>query len=253
MSNVDDYEVKLGVITAIKQGDVKTPSMPVDTFAQEGENLFNWAKNDKDQLVGAGLDWKLVKDVPVRCGALHEAESRWFSTRFTREEAQREWMEKSPEAYDLRDQLLHAFTYAYSKNSDIAGRVSAIRDGASHDDMIQDLNDIAVIGRQNPDPLKMINFDTAMIDKAAKTADEMAALLGKATSEDDDSQAKKIRDQAYTHLKEAVDEIRGCGQYVFWRDEERMRGYGSEYLRRIRKAHERRKKEGIVDDTPLTE
>ena len=232
MSNVEDYDAKIGVITTIKQEDVKTPNLPVDTFTQEAENLFTWAKKDKEPLIGAGLDWKLFKDVPVRCGALREAESRWFSTRFTREEAQREWIEKSPEAYDLRDQLLHAFTYAYRNNSNLSGRVSAIRDGATHADMIQDLNNIAVIGRENTDHLKMINFDLVKLEEAAKTADDMAALLGTATSEDDESEAKKIRDKAYTHLKEAVDQIRGCGQYVFWRDKERVKGYSSQYHRR---------------------
>lgn len=32
---------------------------------------------------------------------------------------------------------------------------------------------------------------------------------------------KVWRDKASTHLKQAVDEIRECGQYVFWRDEAR--------------------------------
>jgi hypothetical protein len=37
--------------------------------------------------------------------------------------------------------------------------VSAITDGSGHADMIQDLNDIAVLGRENPDPLTAIGFD----------------------------------------------------------------------------------------------
>ena len=42
-----------------------------------------------------------------------------------------------------------------------------------------------------------------------------------------------IRDQAYTHLKEAVDEIRASGQYVFWRNEERFQGYISQYHKKF--------------------
>ena len=41
-----------------------------------------------------------------------------------------------------------------------------------------------------------------------------------------------ICDQAYTHLKQAVDEIRDTGQYVFWNDEVRRDGYYSTYLRK---------------------
>jgi hypothetical protein len=49
----------------------------------------------------------------------------------------------------------------------------------------------------------------------------------------DFSEAKRIRDQAFTHLKEAVDLIRKCGQYVFWRNAARLKGYRSNYLRRL--------------------
>ena len=42
---------------------------------------------------------------------------------------------------------------------------------------------------------------------------------------------KKIRDQAYTHVKEAVDEICNCGQFLFRDDKERFRGYCSAHLR----------------------
>ena len=41
-----------------------------------------------------------------------------------------------------------------------------------------------------------------------------------------------MRDKAYTHLKQAVDEVRECGQYVFWRNEARLKGYSSRYFRK---------------------
>ena len=98
--------------------------------------------------------------------------------------------------------------------------------------MIQDLNNLAVIGRENPEPLEKINFDMALVEKAAETADEMGALFAASNAEDDDSEALKIRNKAYTYLKQAVDEVRDCGQYVFWRDKGRCRGYINRYFRR---------------------
>jgi hypothetical protein len=47
-------------------------------------------------------------------------------------------------------------------------------------------------------------------------------------------EAKKIRDQAFTHLKEAVDLIREYGRYVFWRNDARLKGYRSNHLRKMR-------------------
>lgn len=43
--------------------------------------------------------------------------------------------------------------------------------------------------------------------------------------------ARLLRDQAYTHLKAAVEEIRDHGQYVFWDNPVRRDGYFSDYVR----------------------
>jgi len=69
---------------------------------------------------------------------------------------------------------------------------------------------------------------------AAKLAKEIADLFASTTIEADYSAAKKIRDQAFTLLKTAVDEVCNFGQYVFWKDDARKRAYSSSYLRRIR-------------------
>jgi hypothetical protein len=58
--------------------------------------------------------------------------------------------------------LLHAYAFTYRKHADLAVRVSAIREGATHADMIQNMNNLAVIGRENPEPLKKIHFDMAL-------------------------------------------------------------------------------------------
>lgn len=250
MSNNEDYNAKIDVINAIDAIDAKPPSLPVDVFLQEAENLFTWCQPDKKQLIHADLDWKLVEDLPTRAGALREAESRWFSQRFTREEARKQWIEQSPKAYDLRDEILHAMRYAYRNHPDLLGRVSEITEGSSHADMIQDLNNIAVLGKDHPEPLKKVHFDLSLLDKAAETADEMADLLAKSSCEDDVSEAKKIRDRAFTHCKEAVDAIRNCGQYVFWKIEERLKGYYSNYNRRI---YRRKKKNGNNNDAEVSQ
>jgi hypothetical protein len=54
-------------------------------------------------------------------------------------------------------------------------------------------------------------------------------------------ETKKIRNQAYTHLKEAVDYIREYGRYVFWRNPARLKGYRSDYRRMLNKRSTRRK------------
>jgi len=230
-----DYDSKIETINAIPEKDCKSPNMPIDAYLQEAENLHQWCQQDKDDLTKAGLDWSFVNELPVRAGTLREAESIWFKERFSQQEAQKTWNEKSPEAYELRNQLLHIMQFAYRNDTALANRVSEIYEGSSHADMIQDLNDIAVLGKANTDPLEAVSMDLTLLDQAAAMANEMAELLSKATvGKEDKSPARIIRDKAYTHLKEAVDEIRSCGQFVFWRNESRNKGYISVYFRRSR-------------------
>ncbi len=232
MSNASDFTAKQAEIEAIPDEDIKLPNMPISTFLQEAENLRHWSQADKDALTGAGLDWKLVQDISVRAGALRQAESIWFKERYDREEAGREWEEKAPEIYDLRDRLLHALRYAFRDNNELLKRVSEIDEGYGHADMIQDLNDIAILGRENSDLLNGIKFDMSLLEQAATAADEMAQLLAIVTGDRQDRNSTKItRDKAYTYLKEAVDAVRECGQYVFWRNQQRLKGYTSKYHR----------------------
>lgn len=236
MSTKEDYEAKLGIITVIPDDQIRTPdNIPMDVYVQEAENLYHWCQDDREVLTAKGLNWALVDDLPIRCGALREAESLWNKERFSKEEAEKQWKEKSPLAYELRNTLLHHFRFAYRNDEVLLGRVKAIAEGSTNADMIQDLNDLSVLGLANLEPLVAVDFDMSLLDQAAPTADEMAALLAAATGDRiDTSESKKIRDQAYTHLKEAVDEIYDYGKYAFWQDDERLKGYRSHYLRRIR-------------------
>ncbi|MCG8322148.1 MAG: hypothetical protein MI921_21805 [Cytophagales bacterium] len=236
MSNIEDYQAKLAEIQAIPIEEVKEPGIPVDVALQEAENLHHWANDDADALKLVGITAAMIKELPVRAGACREAQSIWNKDYRSQQEAQKQWAEQAPLAYDLRDDLLASLRFAYRKDDALLSRVSAITEGTGHADMLQDLNDIAVLGRENPDPLTAISFDLAQLDVAATRADELADLLAEANGDKaDQNESKLIRDQAYTHLKALVDEIREAGKYVFRKDKNRLKGYASEYWRKKKK------------------
>ncbi len=127
--------------------------------------------------------------------------------------------------------------YAYRNTPELTTRVASVAEGSSDADMIQDLNDLAVIGRENLEPLEQVGFDKAKLDRASELNRTLGALRAEASVDKTaDREKKLLRDQAYTHLKEAVDTIRECGQFVFWRNEARLRGYAGEYKRKSRKS-----------------
>lgn len=232
-----DLAALLPTLQAIPADTLKRPTFPVKIYLQEAENLVHWCQQDQAALTAARLDWTLVSGLPQRIGALREAESQWFNNRHSRDAAQQVWDEQAPQAYALRDKLLRDMRFAYRQDAALLKRVAEITEGTGHADMIQDLNDIAALGRIHSSPLNDIGVDLTLLDKAAATADGMADLLAQVNGERaDNNGARVLRDQAFTHLKWLVDEIRACGQYVFWDNAERRAGYASQYLRATRAA-----------------
>ncbi len=229
----EDYDVKQSAIEAIGKDDVKEPDMPVSVALQEAEDLKEWCLSDKEALIKAGLDWTLVDDLPQRIGACRYIQSQWQKDFLTQEEAQKEWKLQSPAAYSLRDELVHHFLHAFHAIPDLLGKTQKIADGSGHPDMIQDLSDLSVLGKANPEPLKKINLDITLLDKAAVLSEEMASLLAKANGQKlGDNNLKITRDKAYTYMKLAVDEIRRNGKYAFWRTPEREKGYVSKFYQK---------------------
>ncbi len=243
MGNQEYYEMKLEIITAIGEDQIKTPHhIPVDVYIQEAQTLYSWARLDKEALTAAGLSWELVEDLPIRIGTLIEAESSWYVQRKNGVEATETWAREAPLAYDLKKRLANDFRYAFRKRPDLLSALRQTVKGQGHASMLQALNDLSLLGKRNTELLEAIHFDMALLDRAAQTSDKLSEVLAEATAyRRASNETKKIRDQAYTHLKEAVDEIRECGQFVFRKNEERFRGYRSDYLRGKNQKSKRRR------------
>jgi len=237
MSSASDYNELLPLIQAINPEQVLTPTMPVDVYVQEVENLYHWCVDDQAALIGAGLDWNLAAGLPARAGACREAQSLWIKERNVRKQAEQDWKDQSPAAFDLRNQLIHTYRYAFRKDQGLLDRVEEIAQGDTNSDMVQDLNDLSVLGKAHLDLLSPIRDMPELINKAADMADHMGDLLGATNGERQmDSEAMVIRDKAFTFLKQAVDEVRECGKFVFWRNADRAAGYASDYWQRKRSA-----------------
>jgi hypothetical protein len=237
MSSTNDYNELLPIISAINPADVLTLNIPIDVFVQEAENLYHWSIGDQQALTKVGLDWNLVLSLPARAGACREAQSLWIKERNTRQEDEQAWKDEAPAAFDLRDQLIHDFRFAFRKFDGLLARVDEIAQGDTNSDMVQDLNDLSILGKANPEPLASINFEMPLLDLASDLSDRMGDLLGATNGERKEvSEAMQIRDKAYTYLKQAVDEIRECGKFAFWRTPERLKGYYSEHWQKANTA-----------------
>jgi hypothetical protein len=173
-----------------------------------------------------------VEDLLIRCGALREAESTWGIEWRYREEAEKLWLVESPKGYELRNQIAHHFYYAFQDSPSLIVKLKKFLKGTTHAEMIQCLNNLSVLGLSNQELLRKIGFDLKLLDMAVKKSRELARKKEAASFYSEDYlEVKKIRDQAYTHLKEAVDLIYDCGKYVFCENSARLKGYSSNHLR----------------------
>lgn len=232
MSNQEDYAAKLAAAQKLKPEELKQSYIPIGIAIQEAEDLCHWAKPDLEKLQAAGLNPELLEDLPVLAGALREAQSLWMRDVQLREAAEQEWAERSPLAFDTRDRMLHAFRYAFRKDAAILITIDAIAEGGGNADMVQDLNDLAVLGKQHSSEITAIGITVEEIEGLATLSDEMGALLARANGERESINASRdLRDRFYTLMKQVVDEVRDCGKYVFWRDTVRYKGYTSRYNR----------------------
>jgi hypothetical protein len=227
------FDLKIAEIEGIPDSMVSNPDMPVAIALQEAEDLYEWCLSDKDALVKAGLDWKMVEDLPNRAGACRYLQSQWQKDYKSMEEAQKEWNRLAPGLFSLHDDMLHHLFHAYRNYPDLKTKVQKIAQGSGNADLIQDLSDIAALGKANPQQLQAINFDMALLDKAETLAEDMSALLAKANGlRMSDNKLRILRDKAYYFMKESVDEIRLNGQYIFWHNPDRKKGYVSLFNRK---------------------
>lgn len=249
MSNRDSYEAKLAVLKAIKKKDIKIPHhTPMEAYIQEASDLYHWAGRDKEALITAGLEWEWVEDLPARFGALVHAQAIWVTEKNTKAEALEKWKKESDEAYQLRISLRDHFRFAFRNHVNVKKRIGPIQKG--HAGVIQELNDLSVLGNKQKELLQAINFDFSLLDRAAELSKELAALLPLAMNYSSAyKDAKKIRDLAYTHLKEAVDEIREHGRFVFRDQRDRFMGYRSHHIRGLNIKLKNKKQESKAPDT----
>ncbi|MBN1112786.1 MAG: hypothetical protein JXA53_07720 [Bacteroidales bacterium] len=232
----EEYEAKKALIESLPDDQIKTPYMPLDTFIGDAETVTITAKNDESKLLPLGLKAELLTDMPLRIGALRHLQARWKNECQNSSAAQEEWSIKSAMADELLTELFTTFRFAYRKNPTMLKAIAEIAEGNTNTDKIQDLYELALLGKNNAEPLTAIGFDITKLDTAGDFANELGELLARVNGEKGDLNSLKVmRDKAYTLLKEGVDEIRTIGKFAFWKDERHQAKYLVHYFVKKRK------------------
>jgi len=251
LSAEEAYKKHVETFSAIPADKIKTPKMARVDVIGEAEELKVAALEDREALVKAGCPEKFITTLDERIGAYAHASSVWENSEFTKSDAKKLWMEEEPVAYDFKERLLHALSHALRGNPEELKYVRKISAGHGRRDLVLDFKDIAVLGKRNTDALSAIGFDPADLDKAETLHEKLSNLLSEANMSPAELEDRKtLAYQAFTYLQEAVAEIRANGQYVFWKDEERLNLYKSDYYQNIGKTKTREEeKEEVLEQT----
>jgi hypothetical protein len=239
-SNIVEYNERLEDINAVPDSEIMDITIPPSRLVGEAETLFNFAETDKEILVRSGLDPELIARLKSASGALRYSCGQLAKALKSEGEINAQWKTESQKGSKLRDELVHHFLFAYRDNAEVLSMVRMATKGYTNDDKIQHLVNLSAIGNEYRKELENVGFDFSLLDEASKMSALLGDILGKikATGTDgvDGNAARLIRDKAYTYLKNIMDEIRRHGKYVFYRNQERLRGYTSAYNRRRRQS-----------------
>jgi len=243
MNFADHYTIKLDTFMSIPADKVLHPGPePINVFLQEANNLYIASLDDMEFLLTGGLRREIVDDLPARISALREAEGLWVVAQIEEAEVKQFRADRIAEARALQGRLLRTLRFVHGDRKILTRINAAARKDRSNSALVQSLADLAAAGRElMPDKPDSI-ITPQILDEASERARSLAAMLAQAATENlNGNRALNIRNRAYTHLREAVDEVRRHGQFVFHEDPVKKKKYSSDYMRRARRRSEARK------------
>lgn len=212
------------------------PNLPVAVALEEAEELYLWVQNDRAQLEAVGLDWELVDDLPLRAAACRYIEGEWKHHLSTTSDAEKEWLQKRDQAKALSVDLTRALRFALHRKLNVLGAQKPTAGYLRQEAFIEYCYNIAILAADYTEQLQAVGFDLSRLDGACDNAEHLSVLLARVNTERGEQYIlRNQRNRAYTHLKEAVDQIRRCGKFAFASQPERLKGYASAYGRKSKK------------------
>ena len=234
----ESFEKLRPVIEAIPDEKIVSPTMPPDDIIGEAEELLQTATEDRDLLVKGGLKSEYLDSFQDRIGAYAVAEAEFNAVAFAKSDANKEWKNLEPEAKEIKETLMHYMRFVFKRNKMSAELKSLgeIAKGRGQRDLMLDLMDLHKLAQKHKELLPTVGMDLNLIDEANTMFEKLRSLLGELKTEPEEVETKKmLAKKAYTYLWDAVSNIREFGQFVFWKDEERLDLYRSDHYQRIGK------------------
>lgn len=232
MVTQEELDAVKAEVVALSDEWEKDPTVPVVDMVHEASNLIIQAETDAEVLATLSINTELVGSLEARVEVLRDYQTQWLDEKNDADEARETWEVKFPIAEALKKDTLQTLRFVYGGDEDKMKRISEITKGDKYDDTIQDLHDIAYLGKQDLTVFEPVNYDVTKFDQAETLSSELMILLARMNGEKhEDNELKTLRDKSYYYVKEVVDYIRKYGKYAFRNDPEKAKLYTSTYYK----------------------
>lgn len=232
-------------LLAIPSEDIRAPDQPVDVYLQETADLLEHIAENKlaTVLVDEGLEQETLDGIPPALAAAREAQTEWNLTNDRSKSQEQKDAEKR--GYTLRTKVAKKARFALRRNGAALAVLAQILEGEGLADLVQDLDDLNMLLTHHAHLFaRNKNFDAAKASaELTTTAVTIRAGLSGFRMNPEQSKAVDLRNRAWTHLDELVDDIREAGRAAT--EGTIARGFSSAYERRKRAAS-RRKSQSTV-------
>jgi hypothetical protein len=209
----------------------KSPSIPVARLIQEANDLYLFCKNDRKELIGEGIDWDEVEKLPELLNECSDAEVEY---QVYRKNAGSEIVKLKKlvlRCRKLRTTIAEKLRSAVSRAGNFM-TVPSYRKSWSRAELVQDLNDLAVIGKDIKHMFNHTGFDLTLLDLAADLSVELSEkIIDVIISKPSKSRQKTFRDKTMQELLSLIVQIRKTGKSAFFDNPLRRKAYACEYLR----------------------
>ncbi len=230
------YNENYDAFMAIPEAEVTYCNIPLEVETAEATALAIVAAEDREMLIGVGIEPIFVDTLAPRALAFTYAAAKYEAMTAADPNATEQWKALSPKGYEVQRYLTRHLGFAYRKDKELAKAVAKIREGRGHKDMVLDLLALSILAEENPGPLaKMPVFDTEKPAEAKALHGTLSTLLARSTIDPKEvAGAKKALDRAYTYYKLAADEVKEHGQFIF-EETDRFQAYVSTYRHNLGK------------------
>jgi hypothetical protein len=229
-----DLEAVRAELAGIGLNETILTTIPVATFLQETFNLSHVVAEPavRAGLLEVGLEAARLDALPRALGALEEAEARWraISPR-TVPDAH---LENEKAAIELRARVIQVAKFALRSDRVAQGALAAIQQGRGLDDLTSDLGALAQLLETHADSFA----SNRRFDRAAASTEllRLRDALREGERQQADplvrTDAKLLRDRAFTYLYRLTGEVREAAAVAFAGDLGLLKRFRSRWLLR---------------------